>query len=178
MTIRKCVVFIVAVFAVASPARPLDVRPSVTSVTDQRTTGQSLSHLEINVKLVGDDAGSVRGIRTTIGDAVDDTGRSVLPDDDKCQFEAVQETGSGQPSLTLKLKNPARRATVLKEIRGELQLFLPDRDPGATVLVSDFLNSVGKPLTEPSLVRAGIIVTVMTKKEFELAKRSKERARE
>ncbi len=158
---------------VAAPAYAADIKTTVTEVNDQRSTGSFFNNLEIKLKLVGDDAPSVRGIRTTISKAVDDTGRNLLPDEDKdARFETVGERS--QPEVKLKLKNPARRATVVKEIAGELQLFMPDQDPAATVLIKGFMKSAGKPISEPSLAKAGVAVTVLTKKEYESLKKEEE----
>jgi len=169
-------VLLSALLAAGAPVAALDVRPTVTSVTDQRWSGQLPSWLDVSLKLIGDDAASVRGIRLILAKAVDDSGRSVLPEvRADGPFDAV-EAGSGQPALTLRLNSPARRATVIQEIAGDLQLFVPDRDPSAIVLVGDALKKTGKPLSEPSLARAGVSLTIMTKVEYEALKREKERS--
>ncbi len=160
---------------VAAPAFAADIKATVTEVNDQRSTGSFFNNLEIKLKLVGDDAPSVRGIKTTISKAVDDTGRNLLLDEDKdARFETVGESRGSQAEVKLKLKNPARRATVVKEIAGELQLFMPDQDPAATVLIKGFMKAAGKPISEPALAKAGVTVTVLTKKEYESLKKEEE----
>ncbi|MEJ2695040.1 MAG: hypothetical protein P8013_00165 [Candidatus Sulfobium sp.] len=162
-------------FILTAPAYGADIRPVVTEVTDQRSTGQFFNNLKIKIKLLGDDASSIRAIRTSVSKAVDDTGRKLLTDEKKDgQFETVQE-GSGHAETTLKLKNPARKATVVAEIAGEIELFMPDRDPAATVLIGGILKKTGKPLDVPSLAKAGVKVTVLTRKEYESLKKAEEK---
>jgi hypothetical protein len=74
---------------------------------------------------------------------------------------------SGQTAVTLKLKNPARRAAVVSEISGELRVFMPERDQAATVVVKGFPAKTGKPLADPSLAKAHVEVTVLTKADYD-----------
>jgi len=158
----------------SASADAVDVRVSVTEVSDRRSTGQFFNNLEVKLKLTGDDAADIKGIKTSITSALDDTGRNLLSSEKRSsEFEAMRETGAG-PEVTLTLKNPARKATVIKELSGELQLFIPGRDPAATVLVKDLSRSIGKPIANPALEKARISVIVLTKKEYDLIKKEEE----
>lgn len=158
-----------------SPSYALDITPSVTDVTDQRSTGQFFNNLEIKLRLVGDDASSVRGIRTSITSAVDSTGRNLLQEKEQEKDSRFETVSEGQAEVKLKLKNPARKATTVKEITGELLLFMPDKDPTATVRIKDFIKTAGKPLKNAALEKAGVSVTVLTKKEYETLKKEEEK---
>jgi hypothetical protein len=162
-----------ALFIVAAPALASDVKVIVSEVKDQRSTGEFFNNLEIKLKLIGDDSSSVRGIKTSVSRAVDDTGRNLLRDDEK--KDSFETLWSGKAEVNLKFKNPARRAAVVKEITGELQLFMPDKDPAATLLIRDFMKKAGKPVTDSALTKAGIAVTVLTKKEYESLKKDEEK---
>ena len=158
----------------SASADAIDVRVSVTEVSDRRSTGQFFNNLEVKLKLTGDDAAEIRGIKTSITAAVDDTRRNLLSSEKSGSgFETIGESGAG-PAMTLTLKNPARKATVIKELSGELQLFMPGRDPAATVLVKDIKRSVGKPIANPVLEKAGITVIVLTKKEYDQIRKEEE----
>jgi hypothetical protein len=158
----------------SASADAIDVRVSVSEVSDRRSTGQFFNNLEVKLRLTGDDAAEIKGINTVITSAVDDTRRNLLsPEKNRSGFEAVRETGTG-PEVTLSLKNPARKATVIKELSGELQLFIPGRDPAATVLVKDIMRSIGKPIANPALEKAGISVIVLTKKEYDQIRKEEE----
>jgi hypothetical protein len=165
---------ILAVFILVRPAYAVDVKAVVTEVNDRRSTGQFFNDLEVKLKLLGDDAASVRGIRTAVRTAVDDTGRNLLSGEKKGgDFEAVD--AGGQAEVTLKLKNPARKATVIKEIAGDLELFMPDQDPGAAVVVEGILKTGASPLDSQALKEAGVSVTVLTKKDYEALRKAEEK---
>lgn len=174
MHIRGVLFF--ALFVVAAPVFASDVKVTVAEVKDQRSTGEFFNNLEIKLKLIGDDSSSIRGIKTSISRAVDDTGRNlILEDERKDRFETLWDGRAGMAEVNLKFKNPARRAVVVKEITGELQLFMPDKDPASTVSIKGFMKTVGKPVSDSALTKAGIAVTVLTKKEYELLKKDEEK---
>ncbi|MDA8101298.1 MAG: hypothetical protein M0042_16885 [Nitrospiraceae bacterium] len=161
--------------AIAAPAYAADIKVAVAEVKDQRSTGEFFNSLEIKLRLIGDDAAAVRGIKTVVRSAADDTGRSLLSEDEKqAPFETIADGRGRKPEVTLKLKNPARKASVVKEISGDLLLFMPDKDPAATVVIKDFTKKAGKPLDDPALARAGIVLTVLTKKEYDALKKEEE----
>lgn len=88
----------------------------------------------------------------------------------------LPESGLG-PAVDLKLKNPARKAAVVRELAGTVELFMPERDPAATVVLRDFAARTGKPLADPALEKAGIRLTVLTKAEYDaLAQQKKQQA--
>lgn len=168
-------ILLLAILIITAPlAYAVDVRPVVTEVQDQRSTGQFFfSNLEIGIKLLGDDASAVRAIRTLVDKAVDDTGRNILDRQKRnSQFKTLQ--GGAQAETTLRFRNPARKATVVKEVSGKLELFMPDRDPASTVLIGNILKRTAKPLDVPSLAKTGISVTVLTRKEYESLKKKEE----
>lgn len=169
----------ITLLVAAATVQAADVRLSVTEVTDSRSTGQFHNGLDIRLKLTGDDVSSVKGIRTVFAKVVDETGRNLLKEESQEKdFSSVRDNGSG-PEVTLRLKNPARRAATVKEITGELQLFMPDQDPAATVMVKNFRAATGTPLGDPRLVKAGLQVTVLSKADYDaLSKKKEQEARE
>lgn len=146
----------------------LAITPSIGEIKDSRTTGEFFAGLDLELKLVGDDLADVKGIRTTITSAVDETGRDLVdPQKLKSDFEEFN-TGSWQKnSVTLSLKNPARKAAVIKELNGELQFFVPKKDPSSTVKVVKIKAHTGKPIPSNVLKTAGIEFTVMNKADWE-----------
>lgn len=164
----------ILVLILPASAEAIDVRVSVTEVSDRRTTGQFFNNLEIKLRLVGDDVSDIKGIRTALATAVDDAGRNLLMDKDKgTDFETRSD--DSQSDITLTLKNPARRATAVREITGELLLFMPARDPSATILIKNISKIAGRPIANPALEKAGIGVTVLTRKEYEALKKDEEK---
>jgi hypothetical protein len=171
-TRRMLWILFLVLFVVAAPAYAADIKATVAEVKDQRSTGQFFNDLEIKLKLLGDDAASIRGTKVLIKSAADDTGRNLLlPEEKKDRFETFDSNGT----IDLKFRNPARRAVVVSEITGELQLFMPDKDPASTLLIKGFMKKQGMPINDPALAKAGISVTVLTKKEFESLKKEQEK---
>ena len=99
------------------------VRVTAGTIEDRRTTGKFFAGLEIELKLTGDDLEGARAARVVLKKAVDETGRDLLPEEKK--EEDFSKSGGGGPSLKLNLKNPARAASALTEVSGEVQLYVP-----------------------------------------------------
>lgn len=151
-----------------------EVRTQVGDVKDTRTTGRFFAGLEVELKLTGDALGDAKGIRTTIDKAVDDSGRDLSdPEKQDKAFDALNTRGGGE-QVTIKLKNPARKATEIKELTGTLELHMPSADPAATVTVSNMKAVMGKPIEDPALKAAGVEVIVFNKEQFEARKKAEE----
>jgi len=154
----------------------------VSEVSDRRTTGQFFAGSEVKLKLVGDGLADIRGVRRIqITKAVDDTGRNLVTDEKinsagPFGFERIGKV-SNQIEETIKLGNPARKATVIKEIVGSIELYAPQKDPNATVTVKNFTAQNGKPLALAALHERNIAITVLNKAQYEkMKKENDERA--
>jgi len=152
-----------------------DVRMSVSDVTDNRSTGH-FSQLEVKLKIMGDAVSDSKGVRVRITGATDDTGRNLLKEkDDGDDFTQVGDQGFGQPEVAVKLKNPARKATVIKELTGEVSLFMPKKDPNATAVIDGFMTKGGKPLEHKALKASQVGVTILTRADFEEMREKRKR---
>jgi hypothetical protein len=156
--------------AAAPPAKASGVSVSPGDVTDRRRNDNVFSSLEIELKVTGEGAAGARGARAMIEKAVDDTGRNLVkeggsPDD------FSKASGDQPPALKLELRNPARRATKVRELSGRVELFVPGRDPSAQARVPKFLSQVDRPITAPALKAAGVQVTVISRKTYEAEKK-------
>lgn len=163
-------------------AQTTNVHVMVSEVSDRRTTGQFFAGSEIKLKLVGDALGDIRGVRRIqITKAVDDTGRNLVTDEKISSagpfgFERIGKVSS-QIEQTVKLGNPARKASVIKEIIGNIELYAPQKDPNATVTVKNFTAQIGSPLALPDLRQKNIEITVLNKVQYEkMKKENDERA--
>jgi len=86
----------------------------------------------------------------TLTKAQDEGGRDLLPE--KKGDEDFQKSSSGRaPDLKINLKNPARGASAIKEISGEVQLFAPSRDPAATIVIDRLVSRMDKPIDSSAL---------------------------
>src|SRR4051812_6356776 len=104
------------ILGLALPLRAQDVQMRLGDVKDSRTTGQFFAGLDIELKLSGDTLEDAKSMKVTLESATDDTGRNLI-DSGKMRegFEAVGAFGR-RNVVTLKLKNPARKAATVKEI--------------------------------------------------------------
>jgi hypothetical protein len=145
-------------------------------ITDRRRNDNFFNRLEIEMKLEGEGLDGVKGSRTLTKKATDDTGRNLVSEEKKT-VDFDKSTGSDAPQLKLELKNPSRRATSLKEVSGQVELFMPARDPNATARLDGFLSHVDKPVTAPALKTAKVGLTVVSRKTYDDEKKKDEERR-
>jgi hypothetical protein len=159
-----CVAFALAITAKAQ------VQTQLGDVEDSRTTGQFFGGLKVQIKLLGDPVTDALSRRIIVKTAVDDTGRDLVDHEkEKNEFEAFNHNG-GQNHIDLKLKNPARKASTIKELSGEVELFTPKNDPDSVVTIAGFQALGGKPIESPALAAAGIEISTYTKEQSDTAK--------
>lgn len=159
----------------ASSAKPARFTVTAGDVTDRRRNDGHFASLEIQLKLAGEGVEAVQGGRALVRKAVDDTGRNLLQENMQPP-DFQKPTGEGL-ALKIDLKNPARRAGALKEISGQVELFLPERDAASTVRVEKFLSRLDRPVTSPALKAAGAEVMVVSRKLYDEEKKKDEERR-
>lgn len=151
-----------ALAGLAPAGASAQVRVSAGTIEDRRTTGKFFAGLEIELKLTGDDLADAKSARILLTKAVDETGRDLLPEQKPDgDFKSV-----GSSELKLALKNPARAAAAVKEIAGEVQLFVPTRDPAAVVTIDRALSRMDKPIDSPALKAQKITVRLVSPKVY------------
>jgi hypothetical protein len=161
-----CLLSALAVTAWAPlPIEAQGVRVTAGTIEDRRTTGKFFAGLEIELKLTGDDLEGARAARAVLKKAVDETGRDLLPEEKKEEDFSKSGGGSG-PNLKLNLKNPARAASALTEVSGEIQLYLPSKDPAAIGTIDKFLSRMDKALASPALKGAQVELKVISPKAY------------
>ncbi len=152
--------------------------PSVSEVTDNRTTGQFFSGLKLKVQLVGDEMNDVKGIRYMLKTAIDDTGRNLIdPEKQTAEFKPYNQQSWHQKYLELELKNPSRKAATIKEIAGEIVLYMPSKDPNSKVEFANALSLSGKPLKHNGLRAAEVKMTIYDKAAYD-KKKADEKAKQ
>lgn len=160
----------------AQKAKPLQL--TVTQVNDRRTNGH-FPGLTIGVELQGIATGDVAASRVLISKAVDDSGRDLVDrENGEPKLEANQSLafqsaeGLKEPaSLNVQLLSPDRGAAKISEVSGEIELFMPTKDPNSVALLPKVLGSKGKALTHKALKANGVEITVLSEKQFEAEKK-------
>lgn len=165
-----CVAVVTAGLALAATSSAQGVRVSAGTIEDRRTTGKFFAGLEIELKLTGDDLADAKSARLLLKTAVDETGRNLLPESKPDEeFKSINSS-----ELKLSLKNPARGASAVKEIAGEIQLFVPSRDPAATVTVDRLLSRMDKAVDSPALKAQKIAIRVVSPNAHRAAAKKRE----
>ena len=174
---RTSQVFLLAIFAslICNATASAQVRVLEGSVAESRRNDAFSSGLQVGLKVVGDALKDARGIRVTVEKAIDETGKNLL-EEKKAEkdFKEINLQGENNTKLSLELKASERKASVIKEISGYLDIFLPTKDPKAFITVPNVMKGAGKPVINPALKAAGLEVTIWTREQYEVRKKAEE----
>ena len=159
----------VAASAVAQPkATPVEV--NIQQVNDRRTSG-SFAQLTIGLELPKISSKDVQASRVLIAAATDDSGRSLIdPEAREPQLDPnFRGSMTGRDDKTpppatvaVTLLNPDRKAKTVKEVRGEIELYMPGKDPNSVAEIPKFLSASGKPLTHKALKANAIEIALIS----------------
>lgn len=173
-TIASLVLLSLALPSFAQKAKPVDA--AVKMVQDRRNS--SFGQLALTLELPSIVTGDVASSRVHVLNAVDDLGTSLLVEGAEPGFEPnfAAQMGSDddrkQPaSITVGLMNPARAASKLTEVRGEVDLFMPAKDPNGVASFSSFRGATGKPLAHKALKANGVEITLLSDAQLDAARR-------
>jgi hypothetical protein len=173
---RTTITIALALFASVSAAtvfaqpKATPVEVSIKQVNDRRTSG-SFAQLNISLELPKISSRDVEASRVLIVAATDDSGSSLLdPEASEPQLEPNFRgslTGRDDKipppaTVTVTLKNPDRKAKTVKEVRGEIELYMPGKDPNSVAEVAKFMSSPGKPLTHKALKANGVEIALVS----------------
>ena len=166
--------FTLALCGVA-PTASAQVRVLEGGVAESRRSDGFSSDLKVELKVVGDLLKDARGIRVVLEKAVDETGKNLI-DEKKAEkdFSSVSLQGDNTTKLSLSLKPSERRAAVIREVSGYVEIFLPTKDARSVITVTGVMKGAGRPLADPKLKAAGIEVTLWTREQFEARKKAEE----
>jgi len=161
--IGVCAVLAVVVL---NSERAAGVMVQAGDVKDSRTTGKFFANLEVELKLLGDDLEGAKGYRCSVTTAIDDTGRNLIKEEqDHKEFSDIDSDNPNNIQVTIQLKNPARKATTVKEITGEIDIFKPGNDPASVVTITNLAEQTKTLLKHATLSAAKIDVIVLSKKQ-------------
>jgi len=138
---------------------------TVKQVNDRRTSG-SFSQLMITIELPGVKSSEVAASRVLVSSAVDDSGQNLI--DPQAQTPTLDPNSRGMfggqddpVSVSVTLKNPARKATAVKQVSGDIELYMPSKDPNSIAEIPKFTSTYGKPLTHKALKANGVEIMAM-----------------
>jgi hypothetical protein len=163
------------IFAAVSRSDPPRIQVAPGDVKDIRPNGKQRGGLEVEVKISdGEIPNDAKAFRVTVMKAVDDTGLDlVTPESATPEFKSMQAS----KTFKLKLKSPARKAGTIRELSGDVELFVPENDPVAAVVVNSFQKHMGSPIESDTLRSAGLEITARTGEQYEALKEKRKAER-
>jgi hypothetical protein len=155
-----------AFFVLFSTQIAFAITPQIGEIKDSRSTGQFFNNLEIELKLIGDDFVDASAIRWRALVATDDTGRDLIDaKENQAEFQDTMRWGRQDNTLRIKLRNPARKAQVVKELSGNIDIYNAKIDPASVIKIPAVLSRTKLPIDNALLKSLGIKFTVMTPTE-------------
>lgn len=161
---QKAALALLLLMAAGAMAQEVKVR----QVNDRRSSG-SFAHLMLYLELPKFHSSDVAASRVLISSAVDSAGNSLVDSDEREPELEPNSRGMGkddgppQPAVVmLTLKNPDRKAAALKEVRGEIELYLPSKDPNSIADIPKFVSLSGKPLSHRALKANGVEIAMVS----------------
>lgn len=145
---------------------------SLKQVSDRRANG-FFSELTLTLELPKIQSKEVVASRAFVKSATDDTGADLVdPEESHPEFEgnprAMSGDGPPMPALvSVSLKNPPRKAKKIAAVSGEIELFMPGRDPNSIAEIAKFTTMGGKPLTHKALKTNGVEITLLSTAQIE-----------
>ena len=168
--------------AAAAPAKATPANAKLAQLQDRRSTGH-FPRCTLGIELPDVPAFDAKAARVLVTTAVDDLGTNLVPDDAaKKELEPTQRgmlAKEGDKTITIvfaEMKNPPRKAKVLKEVSGEIELYMPARDPNGEAAFPKFLSMSGKPLVHPALKANGVQISLVSDSEVSAERKKAEGA--
>ena len=158
-----------AILCTASLLAQSKVDTVVKQVNDRRSKGP-FSGLTITVELPAVKNGDVAASRVLVKSAVDDSGTDLIDrEKNEPQLESNARALYGGPSeqpspasVSVALKNPARKSTSVKEVSGEIELYMPSKDANSVADIARFTSQTGKTLSHKALKANGVEIAAVS----------------
>ena len=173
--------------AAAKPAAPAPPKATpanarIAQLQDRRSSGH-FARCTLGIELPDIPAVEAKAARVVVKKAVDDLGTDLVPEDAaEARLEETQRgvfAKPGDKTVTIvfaEMKNPPRKAKALKEISGEIELYVPSRDPNGEAAFEKILSLAGKPLVHPALKANGVEISWLSDAQVAAERRKAEAA--
>lgn len=133
----------------------------VEEVIDNRmSAGPLVGALELRVTLTGNGLDKASAARVVVKEARDDKGNALSPDRMSHDFMG-RDVNSG--TIRVGVGSPARAASSVT-LKGTVELFVPSRDPNATVKIDKALSKLDAPLSHAKLKASKLTLTPLSPK--------------
>ena len=138
-----------------------DVKVAPGTVEDQRFSDPQFGGMSIELRLTGAGVADVKALRARVKSAKDDRGTNLYkPREDKVpDFEEFSV--DRRPGPHVSLMSPSRDASSV-DLAGELELFMPGRDPNTKQKFEKFQARLDKPISSAALKSARVEITPLS----------------
>lgn len=136
---------------------------SVSKINERRSTSDSDfdNRCEIELKVNGDEVRKYKLVKISkIFTLVDDQGINLVKEEGDFSYEEIDNDAQ----VKIETKTPSRKASVIKQISGELTLYNPTDGNGAIIKISDYQTKTNTNLL-PST--SGVQLVYLTKESVE-----------
>lgn len=141
-------------------------------VNDRRSKG-FFSELALGLELPKLQSSEVAASRVFVSTATDDAGNDLVDRDAaEPQFDwnprAAMKDAPPMPAvISVKLKNPPRKARKLSLVSGEIELYMPGKDPSSVAEISKFVTMRGKTLGDKALKANRVEIAMLSDAQIE-----------
>lgn len=137
---------------------------------DPNTEWQMRGALELRVKLTGTNLDKAAAARVIIKEAKDDKGNSLLHASPPVPDFFGREYNNG--TLQVSVLQPARTASTVR-LKGTVELYVPSRDPNASMKIDKALAKLDAPLSHKGLKAAKMELTPLSPAGYKKLKESR-----
>jgi hypothetical protein len=143
-----------------------DVKVTAGNVEDQRFSDDRFGGLTIDLAFKGSALADVKAVRVRVKSAKDDAGTVLYkPERDDKPRDFEEYSANRQPGPQVHLSSPSRDASTV-DVAGEVELFLPGRDPNTKMRFERFLGALDKPISNSALKSAKVEITPLSAKDY------------
>jgi hypothetical protein len=126
--------------------------------------------LELRVKLAGNGLDNAAAARVIVKEAKDDKGNSLVAAKPEIPDFMPREYNSG--TLQVRVDQPARAAATVR-LKGTVELYVPSRDPAASVKIEKALSKLDAPLSSKALKTAKLEITPLSRDGYAAAAKAR-----
>ena len=153
-------------------ARADDAKITVERITDSRYSPADFgtSQLTVGLDIEAPAVAAARAIRGDVTSAKDDTGRQLSQTEKRDKWRELSvKSGPNKTRATVFLNadSPTRAARTLREVKGRVELYLPERDAKSIVTVAEIGQQAGQTLDDATLQTAELKITFLDKAQIE-----------
>lgn len=126
--------------------------------------------LELRLKVTGSNLDKAAAARVIVKEAKDDKGNSLTSTADSIPDFMPREYNNG--TVQVRVNQPARAASTVR-LKGTIELYVPARDPNASITVANALQKLDAPLSSKALKNAKLELTPLSRAGYDAAAKAR-----